>query len=468
MMLAACLKAGAQISLPEIGSPAGAVLSPADEKRLGEAFMREIRIRLPVVDDPEVTEYAQSLGYRLVSHSDNATTRFTFFVLADPAINAFAAPGGFIGINSGLLLAAESESELAAVLAHEIAHVTQRHIARSIQMAEAATLPALAGMLAALVIGTQSADAGAAAAAAVTAGQAQQQINFTRENEREADRVGMTLLHEAGFEPRSMPAFFERLQQSFRYYSQPPEFLSTHPVTVSRIADTRNRAEQYASGAQQDSIRYQMVREKLRVGTATDPKLAVRHYQEALERAPKPAPVAVRYGYALALLKARHATEARQVLTELVEATNGEQVPIRAALAESELAAGNTNTALQLYSEALRLYPDSPILTQGYVSALISTGQAETALNVLDAYGRYRPPDAATYKLFAQAYEQTGQSAHGHLALAEYFYLNGRLDEAMQQLRLGRQQSPDEFYQRARIEARLEEIKTEQAERARR
>ena len=245
LMLARVPVAGAQIQLPDFGDSSSKAFSNADERAIGEAFMREIRSRLTIVDDPEVEQYIQWIGYRLVSESDYYNLGFTFFVVADNQINAFAAPGGYIGANSGLITASESESELAAVLAHETAHVTQRHIARSIELAGRNNIPAIAGLIAAIIIGTQNSQAGAATAAAVVGGQAQKQIDFTRANEKEADRVGMQLLESSGFDPRAMPAFFEKLQSESRYYRKPPEFLSTHPVTTARIADTRGRAEQF-------------------------------------------------------------------------------------------------------------------------------------------------------------------------------------------------------------------------------
>ena len=228
---ATCLASAstAQVRLPDFGDAAEEELSPAEERVLGEAFMRAVRARLTLVDDPLVEQYVRSLGYRLVASSDRRDLAFTFFVVEDSSLNAFAAPGGFIGVNSGLIAATRSESEFASVLAHEIAHVTQRHIARAIQHGSRSNLPVLAGILAAVIVGTQNVEAGQATAAAVIGSSAQRQINFTRHNEMEADRVGIRMLADAGFDPREMADVFEKLQNAARYSQRPPEYLSTHP-----------------------------------------------------------------------------------------------------------------------------------------------------------------------------------------------------------------------------------------------
>ena len=272
--------ASAQIALPDFGDPSRAGFSLAEEKAVGEIFMGQVRAQLDISDDPEVERYIERLGYRITSHSDR--TGFTFFVVESPVINAFAGPGGYIGINSGLILAAEGEGEVASVVAHEVAHVTQSHIARGIDASDRSQLPAIAGLLAALILGTQNPAAGQAAAAAVLGSQIQARIDFTRQNEQEADRVGMQYLAASEMDPRAMPAFFERLQEAIRYSRQAPEYLSTHPVTGSRIADSRARAEQYPYRQYVDSLDFHLVRAKLRLLAFNDPKAALVWFDDQL------------------------------------------------------------------------------------------------------------------------------------------------------------------------------------------
>ncbi len=456
-----------EISLPDIGESSSAVLSQVDEQALGEAFMREMRAQLDIVDDPEVVDYVQSLGYRLASRSEMPDLGFHFFVIASPVINAFAAPGGFIGINAGLIEATTSESELAAVLAHEIAHVTQRHLARSIELANNMTLPALAGIIAAIALGIAGGgQAGVAAAAAVTAGQAQLQLNFSRSNEQEADRLGMQILYDSGFDPQAMATFFERLQQSQRYFAKPPEFLSTHPVTGSRIADSRNRAEQFPYRQYVDSTPYQLMHAKLRVIIDRDPQQAVAYFARAKEEEQPRVRLVTRYGYALALLRAGDAKRARAELRELSPAVVETQVALQIAAASAELELGNTGEALRIYREAARLYPNDRALTHEYAEALLRAGQPDKVLALVDSYRRHYALDAPLYKVLAEAHARVGNPVEAKVALAEHYYISGRLDAAIEQMRLAQKMPEGDFYRRERVTARLSEFETEQAQRA--
>src|SRR5512134_3004360 len=244
VLMACAPPAGAQ-ALPELGDAAGATIAPQVERRIGESIVREIRFRHPAyVDDPEVSDYVDGLGRRLLAANPGAQPDFEFFVVRDPTINAFALPGGFVGVHTGLLLAAESESELASVLAHEIAHVTQRHIARMLGQQQQMQLPMLAAIAAAILLGGSRPDLAAGATAAVQAGAVQTQLSYSRDFEREADRIGFQALEDAGFDMHAMGSFFEKMQRGMRIADDGsvPGYLRTHPITTERIADAQNRA----------------------------------------------------------------------------------------------------------------------------------------------------------------------------------------------------------------------------------
>ena len=452
--------AGAQVKLPDFGDASEAELSPAEERALGEAFMREVRARLAVVDDPLIEQYVQSLGYRLVASTDRLDLGFTFFVIEDESLNAFAAPGGFVGMNSGLIVATRSESELASVLAHEIAHVTQRHIVRAIDHANRSSLPVLAGILAAVVIGARNVEAGQAAAAAVIGSTAQRQINFTRENEMEADRVGIRMLAAAGFDARGMAGVFEMLQAAARYSQRPPELLSTHPVTANRIAEARDRAERLPYTQHESSQAYYLVRVKLRVGLAGDPQQALDRLVEEHAAGDARNATANTYGQALAMVRLGRVESARDLLERLVE-SHPDNPTFQAELAANEYRTGNLDRALALYADGLALYPGDRVLVRGRAAALNEAGRHRDTLRLIDEYARLHAPDSAMYRLRADAHEKLGRTLDSRADLAEHFYLSGRLDQAIHQLRLAMRNGDQDFYRMARIEARLEELERE-------
>ena len=455
-------RSDAQVRLPDFGDSAEATLSPADERALGEAFMREIRARLTLVDDPLVEQYIQSLGYRLVAASDRRDLGFTFFVVEDESLNAFAAPGGFIGLNSGMILATESESELASVLAHEIAHVTQRHIVRAIDHASRSSLPILAGVLAAIIVGTQDVEAGHAAAAAVFGATAQSGINFTRQNEMEADRVGIRILADAGFDPSEMAGVFEKLQSAARYSARLPEYLSTHPVTTNRIAEARDRAERLPYRQHASSESYHLVRARLRADTAADAQRVLDRLVEELSTGQVESPTANAYGQAIALARLGRDDEAREVLERLVE-SHPDSVTFRAELAGSALRTGHLERALALYSEGLDLYPDDRMLVRGHAAALNAAGRPEETVKLIDRFGQLYAIDSEMYRMRADAHQKLGRTLESRADLAEHYYRSGLLGQAIEQLRRASREPKEgtDFYVASRIEARLEELEAE-------
>lgn len=444
-----------------MGSSSGAIVSPEEERRMGEELMRRIRQSLPLIEDPEVTEYIQSLGYQLVANSDTPSQDFTFFVINDSAINAFAAPGGFVGINSGLIMASESESELASVMAHEIVHVTQRHLARAIEKANKMNLPATAALIAAIILAGKNTQVGQAAVMATMAGNTQNQLNFTRAHEQEADRLGMEILVNAGFNPQSMSTFFEKLQQASRFYDNKlPELLRTHPVTGSRIADSRNRAEQYSIKKKYaDNETYQLVRAKLNVLTSENPNTYIKNLEDITKKNQSSMKDYERYGYALALTAANRYGDARAQIEKLL-AGEPEKISYIIASAKLEMADKNLSTALHNLSAALDLYPHNHPLTIVYANALLEDEQAEAARILLKEHVRRVPSNPALYTLLARAEGEAGYTVDSHQSLAEYYYLSGETHSAIEQLNIAlRLTQSKDFYRTSRIEARLKQLK---------
>ena len=447
------------IKLPDIAASSSQVMSPQDEARLGRAFMRQLRQQVTLVKDPELNDYIQSLGDRLVAVADNEPFPFTFFIVKDPTINAFAAPGGYIGVHTGLIEEAQNEDQLAAVLAHEISHVTQHHMARTYEAAGRLSLPTAAAMLAAILLGTQSSEAGQAAVAAIGAGRAQYQLAFTRADEREADNIGMQVLEKSGYDPHGMPNFFRRLlKHSQLYGGQPPEFLSTHPVTTNRIADSEARADQFKGGGKRDRLAFHIAKQRVKVLTSDDPHGLVRDYVDAGADA-KGAGPAQRYGYALALMRAGQSGKARDIFRALHRA-DPDRIAYRLALAKAELESGAADTALAQYRSTLKIYPGNATVSTYYAEALMQARQARQAQQLLEKLAEQQhPPRPQIYHLLARASQAVGETWRSHEAMGEYYYLNGQTHAAVQQLQLALKTPGLDFYDTQRLEARLKQFK---------
>ena len=290
--------------LPDLGDVSQGALSPVQERKLGERIMTQIRANAAYVDDPDINDYLNAIGYRLISNSPDPGGPFEFFGIADNSVNAFALPGGFIGVHSGLLLSAQSESELASVLSHEIAHVTQRHLARMIAAQQRAGLASMAALAVAILAARSNPDVSAAAIAAAQAGAIQSSLNFTREHEREADRIGLQVMDKSGFDVHAMPVFFERLQKATRVYETgAPSYLRTHPLTFERIADVQSRIEGVPFRQVPDSLEFHLVRARL-AALEGNPRVAVTTFDDMLYGRKFTNEAAARYGLVVALLRA--------------------------------------------------------------------------------------------------------------------------------------------------------------------
>lgn len=461
ILVTACGAAAAQGGdLPDFGSPADAAITRSQEAQLGRSVVAQLRNAGVVMEDPQLTEYIQGVGARLAGHASDGLQDFEFFIVDDPAINAFALPGGYIGVNSGLLLTSESESELAGVLAHEVAHVTQRHIARSIYDSQRTSMISLATMLAAVLLGAATDMGGDATAGLITAAQAagaQRQINFTRANEHEADRIGIETLSSAGFDPTGMSTFFEKLSR--RYGStrqQVPAILQTHPVTTERIADARDRVRQLPSVQVDDSPSYSIVKARLRALQAPTSEAAYAIFETRLEN--DGTDPADRYGMALSLSRLGRDDEAERMFGELVEEWPG-VIPYRIGQGEALMRNGQIGVALDEFSEAAGLFPRNVPLTISYAEALIVAGQPAAAHELLLDLLNNVPPTPEQIRLIARAANAEGDVGNAHFYMAEYYLSIGSGPLAINQLHMALESPNVNAVDRARIEARLKQIR---------
>jgi predicted Zn-dependent protease len=446
--------------LPDLGDASQTVLTPLQERQIGQQSMLQIRAGKQYFDDAELHDYLNQIGYKLVEHSAEPGSGFEFFALDDYNVNAFAMPGGFIGVNAGLLLTAQSESELAAVLSHEIAHVTQHHLARSYERASQMNMPLTAAVIAAILLGAGNPQLGEAALAATMAGGSQMQLDFTRSNEREADRVGIQMLASGGFDPQGMPGFFERLQQEYRYASTGlPEFLSTHPVTLERIADARNRADQYPPSPGNDSLGYRLIQAKLRVLETRNPAALTGQYRADLEGDDG---VVERYGYALALMRQHDYPQARVLLSAL-HRKDPQRIAYMLALGQLEAADNRPAAAERLYRDGLHAYPGNSLLTLALAEHLLRQGEHAQAAPLLRDFTRNRSVPPRAYELLAEAETRSGRQGVAYIALADYYRSLGETQTAIEQLNMARRAGGLDFYYQSLLEAKLTQLLDETA-----
>ncbi|MEI7967677.1 MAG: M48 family metalloprotease [Betaproteobacteria bacterium] len=458
LVVASATSVAVAIDLPELGDTSSATISPAQERALGLDIMRQIRAAPAYLDDPEVKDYLDNLGYRLVAASPDSRLGFSFFALMDNSVNAFALPGGFIGVHSALLLTSRSESELAAVLAHEVAHVTQKHIARMISAQQKQGLASLAAMAIAILASRSNPQAAAGAIAATQAQALSDRLAFTRDNEREADRVGVGILERAGFDPHAMPVFLERLQKATRVLETgAPSYMRTHPITYERVADVQNRTFDLPFRQIPDSLDFHLVRARVRA-LQKDAREAVAFFDDLIADRKFSNEVAARYGLVESLLRAKNperaAVEARRLKTF------PDRHPILISQEARVLIAGRRpDQALQVYAKGLTEFPTRRSLVYEYAQLLVDSGRAMEANGVIERRMQADPDDGRLYEIQAKAYAALGNTMLKHRSLAEAYLAAGQLIMAMDQLQLALRNSNGNFYDVSSVEARLRELR---------
>ncbi len=510
--------AQAQEKLPDIGSSAGELLTPARQAEYGAMMLRELRNYGYLLDDPLVNDWLQTMGTRLGSNSDQPRQPYTFFVMKDRQINAFATLGGYIGVNAGLVLTAEREDEVAAVLSHEIAHVTQQHVLRGVERAQRDQIPILLGMLAAVVAAqaSNSTSSGNATMAAISSGMGlmqQRQINYTRSNESEADRLGIRTLSRSGYDVDAMAGFFERMSAAMRGneggYSV-PEFLRTHPVNITRISEAKARAEQMKkdtvllttstpSGERRERVNpadpglaepllrgnnpllpssvlrvpvgqlargasgdFEWARAGARVLSADSTAEVEREYADMAKRQKDGLNDAQRYGQALAVMRGGRsgATQARQTLASLLQ-TRPDNLWLALGLGEAESRAGLGAQANTRFEQLLREHPNSRPVALTYAEILNEQGTREAGQR---AQAMLRPllsqsgNDPVFQQRYARASELAGDSVRASEAYAEAAFLSGRPEQSLMQLQALKRNPALDYVGRARVDARIEAI----------
>ncbi len=449
--------------LPDLGDVSQAALSPVQERQIGRQSMLQIRASRQYLDDAEINDYLNQLGARLVENSPEPSLDFEFFAIDDYAINAFAMPGGFVGVNAGLLLTTQSESELASVLSHEISHVTQHHLARMIAGQQGDGLISMAAIAIAILAARTNPQATEAAIVSVQAGAMQKQLNFTRTYEEEADRIGLQLLQKSGFNTHAMPEFLDRMQKATRLLEgNAPTYMRTHPITSDRIAEIENRVQKQPYRLIPDSLDFQLVRTRLIAAqkTAAD---AIAYFSDALGAQKHGNPIAQRYGLVGALLRNNEIERAAQELAALRKLARADPMSRNSAMIETlagkvKRAGKNPAAALAFYRSAVQNFPQHRALIYDYADLLLQNDQAETAIKLLAAQITRHPSDTTLYDLQARAYAMQGKALEQHQAQAYSYAWQGNLYAALEQLELAKQ-AGGSFYQLSTVESDLRELR---------
>ena len=448
--------------LPDLGDVSQATITPLQERQIGQQSMMEIRASKQFLDDPEISDYLNQLGYKLVQFSSEPGLNFEFFALNDYNVNAFALPGGFVGVNLGLLLTTQSESELASVLSHEIAHVTQHHLARMVAAQKGDTMASLAAIAVALLAARNNPQASQAALVGMQARAMQKQLDFTRIYEQEADRIGLEILQKAEFNTHAMPEFLDKLQRATRLLEgNAPNYLRTHPVTSDRIADIENRVNKQPYRLITDSLNFQLVRTKVIAGQKT-PADAITYFNDALTTHQHGNPLAQRYGLVSSCLRNNEIERAGKELATLEKQAKNSPAaqhnPMLETLTGQVKRASKAPDTLEFYRLAVQKFPQHRALIYDYADLLLQSKQAETAVKLLAEQITRHPSDTTLYELQARSYNQLQQPLQQHQAQAYSYAWQGNLFAAIQQLEMAKQ-AGGSFYELSTIESDLRELR---------
>ncbi|MFT5519991.1 MAG: putative Zn-dependent protease [Enterobacterales bacterium] len=448
--------------LPDMGSSINKIMPLNLEQQLGDYYIRILRQQLPIVNDPQIRNYINELGFKLVAANEDAKDRqFYFFVVNDPSINAFAMPGGYIAVHSGLIQNAETESELAGVMAHEIAHVTQRHLARRIEQQEQMSIPAMIAMLGSVLVMTKNPEAGMAALTTVQAGASQIMINHTRSNESEADRIGIASLVTAGFNPSGMVSFFEKMLQLSRYSGQRLAFLSSHPLSQQRITESRDRARNLKNHKKDNNFNFYLFKERLASFLPKDFNPVQREYENILDNYPSSKrPLATEFGYALTLSNLSKYDKSKVILKRLAK-RHPNSLYFTIALAESEIASNNPKVAINMLENLFSLNPGNDAITMTYARALIEDKQVKRALDILYAHLPNVEKEPSIYEIIAEAQSKDGLFKEVHESAGLKLYHSGDLQGALVQYKMAMNGRSDDPYFNSRLLARIRGVQRE-------
>ena len=440
--------------LPDIGISGFSVLSLEKERQIGQAMMRQLRAKQPLIQDPVLIEYINDLGNKLVKNANDVNYAFEFFLLNDNELNAFAFFGGHVGVHSGLITTADTESELASVLAHEISHVTQRHLARRLESQNQTQTLSMAAMLSSVLISLVNPSVGMAALSASMAASQQAAINYTRGNEKEADRVGITLLANSGFDPQGAPDFFRKMSMKYRYASKPPAMLLTHPLPESRIADARQRAHNFPAKPLSPSLNFELAKARIKARYQSDTATNIDYYQRQLTERNYALKHAAQYGLAIAYFENKQYDKA-QVLLEKLRQTDKANLFYVDVLTDVYLENSNINRALTMLVDLNSLMPNNQVISLNYGNALLKAKQYDKAAQILQDFLLINPDNFIAYDLLTTLYRKQENKGLMHINKAEMMALLGAYAKAIDELQTSYDFVENQPLLQKRIKARM-------------
>ena len=418
--------------LPSLGDASSRIVSPELEKRIGRDFLKQIHASMKTSKDPLLKYYCEFQIKKLVEYSNFSDQILDIIVVDSPRLNAFAAPGGVVGINLGLFLQAQDVHEFSSVIAHELAHLSQRHFARGIEERRAKSLPTMASMIAGLLIGAAGGtDAALAAISMAQAASQGNQLRYSREREIEADRIGLATMVNAGLDPNGQARMYERMQRAYRFTRRPPEFLLTHPLSETRISDAKNNARAYEVDNVKDSIAFQLMKIRSESKYEKNRSTELKKYRNLTQR--EPDNPAYQYGLALALANNSLPDEALSVFEKL-KIHLPDTIIMFAAYTDLLTRTGQHEQAQKLSEKRLSVSPDNQALSMIYVRSLIATKQFKKAEKILLEQSKLHPSDVDVWYELAETSGLAGNISGVHIARAEYFLLHGAYSRSIQHL----------------------------------
>ena len=449
------------IELPSLGDTSSGIVSQQQEYDLGRTWLKILRSQTPMIDDAQLKDYLERLVSRLAAASEVSDHRLAPLVIDNSVLNAFAAPGGIIGVNTGLFIYAETEAQFAAVLAHELAHLSQRHYARSVEDARNKSIPTAAAILGSIIImATAGGDAGAAALTSTVAGLQSSRLRFSRQFEREADNLGIQTLARAGFDPQAMPAVFEEMNKAHRYGSRPPEFLLTHPVTENRIADSRARADQLSTQtlkAGKGSFDYQLMRIRAASTANKNPHEQIRQFRKELGSGLSSSEELTRYALAISYKKTRQFKPALEQMSILMK-NSPDNLYYIMTTAVLEAEGNNGKKALERIDQALKNNPTNYPLLATRAKIFTIEQEHDKARNQLLQLSRMRPEDPDIWYDLAEAQGLADDILGLHQSRAEFFFLTGNIDDAINHLQYARKMVGNNFALKSKLDQKLADM----------